>query len=472
MLAPKKMSPWSLEYGPYMTDGKITHIVGRIGTATIVDEISQQSHKLKQGSLVWIPKGSKASFSSSKDFYTVYVEQCHGQSGFKTGFEPVAKKSLKPQLDSLVATFASENPASLERHKRSQNTLAGGNTRAVLHEEPFPLAIESGYGPYVVSVDKRKYLDLVSDYSAGLFGHSNAVIADAVSRAVSNGFNLGGVTKVEVELGERIKQRFDGIEKIRFCNSGTEANTYALATAMTFTGRKKILVFDNGYHGGTLSFSSRGNPLNLPHDFVFGKYNNIEETRRLISSELAAIIVEPMLAAGGQIAATRDFLLFLREAANVTGAVLIFDEVVTSRLHVNGLQGFHNIKPDMTTLGKYLGGGLPFGAFGGRSDIMALFDPSRQKLSHSGTFNNNAFTMYAALAASDLVTEKEINRINKFGDTIREEVATKIQEGFGKAPEQGNVDVEHCIVIGKTYLDGYVGWAVKYPPKDTDIRTP
>jgi glutamate-1-semialdehyde 2,1-aminomutase len=182
-------------------------------------------------------------------------------------------------------------------------------------------------------------------------------------------------------------------------------------------------VFDNEYHGGTLSFGSRDNKLNLPYDFIFGTYNIIEANRKHISSELAAIIVEPILSAGGQIPATWEFLSFLRKAADVIGAVLILDEVVTSRLHINGLQGFHKIMPDMTTLGKYIGGGLPFGAFGGRSDIMALFEPSSQKLSHSGTFNNNIFTVSAALAAIDLVTEGEINRVNKLGDTIRNRIS-------------------------------------------------
>lgn len=124
-------------------------------------------------------------------------------------------------------------------------------------------------------------------------------------------------------------------------------------------------MFDNGYHGDTLNFGSGDNKLNLPHDFIFGTYNNIEANQKHTSSDLAAIIVEPMLSAGGQIPVTREFLSFLRKTADVTGAVLIFDEVVTSRLHINGLQGFHKIMPDMTTLGKYIGGGLPFGAFGG-----------------------------------------------------------------------------------------------------------
>lgn len=184
-------------------------------------------------------------------------------------------------------------------------------------------------------------------------------------------------------------------------------------------------MFDNGYHGDTLNFGSGDNKLNLPHDFIFGTYNNIDANQKHTSSDLAAIIVEPMLSAGGQIPVAREFLSFLRKTADVTGAVLIFVEVVTPRLHINGLQGFHKIMPDMTTLGKYIGGGLPFGAFGGggRSDIMALYETRSRKLSHSGTFNNNVFTISAALAAIDLVSEDEIHRVNKLGDTIRNKIS-------------------------------------------------
>ncbi|KAK8868976.1 aminotransferase class-III [Apiospora arundinis] len=417
------------------------------GTATITDELSQQSFELKPGALIWIPKGSKGTFSKSSDFRTIYVEQRHGEGQFQTGSEKEAKDGqtsdgLSHKLAALIETFVAENPSSLEAHGRAEAVLAGGNTRAVLHGSPFPLYIKSGHGPHLSSVDGREYLDLVSDYSAAFYGHSHPVLTDAISHAATQGFSLGAATVRESELAQRVQTRFPSIERVRFCNSGTEANTYALAAAMEFTGRKKILVFDQGYHGGTLSFGSRTNPLNLPHEFVYGTYDSIPDTRPCITPDLAAIIVEPMLAAGGQVAASREFLEFLRQAANVTGAVLIFDEVVTSRLHFHGLQGHHGIRPDMTTLGKYLGGGLPFGAFGGGADIMSLFDPSQNRLAHSGTFNNNVFTMSAALAAADLVTEEEINRVNKLGDNIRDGItalclSTGVSDlkvtGFGSA---------------------------------------
>jgi glutamate-1-semialdehyde 2,1-aminomutase len=163
--------------------------------------------------------------------------------------------------------------------------------------------------------------------------------------------------------------------------------------------------------------------MNLPHDFVLGKYNDITATRKLLSRDIGAILVEPMQAAGGMRPASPQFLEFLRSAATSIGAVLIFDEIVTSRLHYHGLQGAWNVKPDMTTLGKYLGGGLPFGAFGGRAEIMSQFESTepggRAKLHHSGTFNNNVVTMSAAVAAAALVTPDKLDRMNRLGDRLR-----------------------------------------------------
>lgn len=165
--------------------------------------------------------------------------------------------------------------------------------------------------------------------------------------------------------------------------------------------------------------------MNLPFDFVLGEYCNIEHTRQLITSDLGAILVEPMQGAAGMLPATAEFLTFLREEATRIDTVLIFDEVITSRLHYNGLQGHFGVRPDMTTLGKYIGGGFSFGAFGGRADIMSQFDPAvgttgtGRVLAHSGTFNNNVFTMSAALAASKLVTRESLSGLNALGDGLR-----------------------------------------------------
>jgi glutamate-1-semialdehyde 2,1-aminomutase len=212
---------------------------------------------------------------------------------------------------------------------------------------------------------------------------------------------------------------------LRFCNSGTEANVFALMTAQAHTGRKKIMVFDGGYHGGVLYFGHGGIPINLPLDWVIAPYNDVEGTLDLIrrhGSELAAILVEPMLGSGGCLPARKDFLGALRQAASELDIILIFDEVMTSRLSSGGLQAALGVTPDMTTLGKYLGGGASFGAFGGRADIMGHYDPEKPGYwPHAGTFNNNVLSMSAGLTGlRDIYTPAAAMELNAKGDRLRD----------------------------------------------------
>ncbi|KAK1149529.1 hypothetical protein N8T08_005078 [Aspergillus melleus] len=343
--------------------------------------------------------------------------------------KPRESDNLGAKLASLVEHYEKTYAASKQAHERARRVLPAGNTRSVLHSDPFPLHIRSAEGSNVTTIDGATFEDFVSDFSAGIYGHSHPIIKAAVQEALSTGFSLGGNTQKEAELGEILVQRFPSVERVRFCNSGTEANTFDIATAIAYTKRQKVLVFENGYHGGTLSFSTKQNPMNLPHHFALGKFDSIEDTRPLIDDQLAAILVEPMQGAGGMRPASREFLAFLRQAADEVGAVLIFDELVTSRLHYHGLQGATGVQPDMTTLGKYLGGGFPFGAFGGSVKIMNKFDPAvnPEALHHSGTFNNNIFTMSAAVSAAQLITEHSLAGLNWLGDRLRAEANSLIQ---------------------------------------------
>ncbi|KAJ0415409.1 putative acetylornithine aminotransferase [Aspergillus carlsbadensis] len=336
---------------------------------------------------------------------------------------------LSVKIRHLVEKYKETYPASQKAHEHAKEVLPAGNTRSVLHCDPFPLVVRSAEGSRITTVDGATLEDFVSDFSAGIYGHSHPTISAAVEQALATGLSLGAITEKETQLGEILTTRFPSLEKVRFCNSGTEANTFAIATAIAYTKREKVLVFANGYHGGTLSFPPHGNPMNLPHQFVIGTFDNIEQTRPLINDDLAAILVEPMQGAGGMQPASREFLGFLRQAADEFGAVLIFDEVVTSRLHYHGIQGALDVRPDMTTLGKYLGGGFPFGAFGGSSKIMDLFDPAATPaaLHHSGTFNNNIFTMSVAVAAAGLITEDSIKELNRLGDRVRNEANNLMQ---------------------------------------------
>ena len=321
--------------------------------------------------------------------------------------------------------YVDANPRSLQRWEDACRVMPGGNTRTVLFHEPFPLGIVGGEGCHITDADGHTYIDLLGEYTAGLFGHSDPVILSAVHRALDAGINLSGHSMVEAQFAAAVCDRFAAVDLVRFTNSGTEANLLALAAATTITGRRKVLVFDGAYHGGLLVFSGGGKPINAPHDYVVGTYNDLDGTQRLFSehgAELAAVLVEPMLGAGGCVPGDPPFLEMLAHQANEHGALLIFDEVMTSRLDPGGRQGALRIAPDLTTLGKYIAGGMSFGAFGGRREVMELFDPRNPDgQPHAGTFNNNVLTMHAGLAAmTQRLTPGALTELNERGDALRE----------------------------------------------------
>ena len=295
------------------------------------------------------------------------------------------------------------NPLSRAADANAERYLPGGNTRTVLFYEPFPLTMASGDGAELTDLDGHSYVDFVGEYSAALFGHSNPVIKAAIHDALDRGVTMGAPTEYERELAGLLCERYPSIDQVRFCNSGTEANLMALSTARVVTGRNKLLAFNDAYHGGVIKFLGGRCALNMPFDFALADYNDIDGAASLIDqmgNELAAVVVEPILGAGGNIQGNRQFLEMLRQKTNEIGALLIFDEVKTARLGPAGVQGMIGIKPDLTTIGKFIGGGLPTGAFGGSAEIMAQFNPKRKgTLAHAGTFNNNVCSMAAGCAA-------------------------------------------------------------------------
>ena len=332
--------------------------------------------------------------------------------------------NIDATLDAAKATFTAKRPKTHAMHERAAAVMPGGNTRTVLFTVPFPLRVEKGEGATITDVDGHSYLDLLGEYSAGIYGHSHPRIIAAAKAALDNGLNFGAHHEGEVKLAEVVTKRFN-MDLVRFTNSGTEANMMALAAARCFTGRSKIMPMEGGYHGGTLYFSHGASPVNAPFDCVMGHFNDVEATRKLIAAnadELAAVILEPMLGGGGGISASPAFIAMLREETAKRGIVLIFDEVMTSRLHPGGLSAKLGIEPDLKTLGKYVGGGMSFGAFGGKHAIMALFDPTNpDALPHAGTFNNNPLTMNVGhVAMTEIYTPEACAALNARGDRLRD----------------------------------------------------
>ena len=328
--------------------------------------------------------------------------------------------------------YRARNPKSLAQHRAACAAMPGGNTRSAIHVDPFPLTIVRGEGAGLWDLDGHEYVDFLSEFTAGIFGHSHPAIRRVIDQALDGGLNFGAHNATEARFAAAICARFPSIELVRFTNSGTEANLMAVSAARAITGRPKILVFNGGYHGGVFYFRGHGSPLNAPFEYLLGRYNDLEAVEALVRpyrTELAAILIEPMQGTTGCIAAERNFLAGLRALADETGALLIFDEVMTSRLAPGGLQEVHGILPDLTTLGKYVGGGMSFGAFGGRAEIMGRFDPRQpDAFQHAGTFNNNVLTMNAGLVGlTEIYTPERARALNASGDRLRERLNTVVR---------------------------------------------
>jgi glutamate-1-semialdehyde 2,1-aminomutase len=204
-------------------------------------------------------------------------------------------------LNEAKEAYTARNPGSLARWLDAAAVMPGGNTRTVLHYAPFPLAMDHAAGCRLWDTDGHEFIDFLGEYTAGIYGHSHPVIRAAVDRALDGGINFGASNMAEARFARAVCDRF-GLERLRFTNSGTEANVLALSLARVFTGRSKILAFNGAYHGAVFGFAGGGSPVNVPFETVLARYNDSEGTRALITGDIAAVILEPMI--GSRI--TRD----------------------------------------------------------------------------------------------------------------------------------------------------------------------
>ncbi|MEX0757657.1 MAG: aspartate aminotransferase family protein, partial [Acidimicrobiia bacterium] len=338
--------------------------------------------------------------------------------------------------------YVERTPGSAALHARARRFMPGGDTRTVISFPPHPLYIADARGSELIDVDGNRYLDLLGNYTSMVHGHAHPDIVAAVTDQVARGTGHAAGTSHAVDLAEILVGRVPGLEAVRFCNSGTEATLNAIRASRAATGRSGVLKFEGGYHGShdTVEISvapplvaagpddapiavpeEPGIPGSVIEEVAVAPFNDLVATRSVAHRvRPAAIIVEPMLGASGTIPPQPGFLAGLREIADEVDAVLIFDEVITFRLAVGGAEEWSDVRPDLVTFGKVIGGGLPVGAFGGRSDIMDLYAPPEPTLVQSGTFNANPLTMAAGVAAMRLLDADAIDRLALLGARFAE----------------------------------------------------
>ncbi|MDT8339625.1 MAG: glutamate-1-semialdehyde 2,1-aminomutase [Sulfurimonas sp.] len=307
---------------------------------------------------------------------------------------------------------------SLRAFKQAQDLIPGGvnsPVRAFSSVGGTPLFIAEGSGAYLTDIDGNRYVDFVQSWGPLIFGHRDETIENAVINAVKHGLSFGAPTQAESDLAQLVISMFDSIEKIRFVSSGTEAVMSAIRLARGYTGRDDIVKFTGCYHGHSDSLlvqagsgaATFGNPSSpgVPADFtkhtLLATYNDIESVKKCFadSKDIACVIIEPIAGNMGLVPADKEFLHELRELCSAHGTLLIFDEVMSGfRASLNGAESITGVKPDIVTLGKVIGGGMPVGAFGARAEIMAKLSPEGP-VYQAGTLSGNPVAMAAGLAA-------------------------------------------------------------------------
>ena len=359
------------------------------------------------------------------------------------------KPAIPDRDPGIVRPFPDPASRSAALFERARHVMPGGNTRHMVAFSPYAVFADRGQGCRLWDVDGNVYLDWVNNFSTQIHGYGFAPVLEAVKAQLERMTTCFLATESEIELAELLVERLPGVERVRFTNSGTEANMVAIKGARGLTGRSRIAKAEGGYHGQfdllETSFlptpdnwgprerphspaASRGTPASLTEQVVVFPFNDAQATLQILEQHaggLAAVIIEPIPARLGFAVCGTPYLQALREYCTRNGTLLIFDEVFCNRAGYHGAQGHVGVTPDLTTLGKIIGGGFPVGAVGGSAAAMAVFDnlASRPWVSHSGTFTANPVTMVAGLAGMRALTPEVFSRLAAQGERLRQGLA-------------------------------------------------
>ena len=343
----------------------------------------------------------------------------------------------------LHREYAAKRPVSWQLIQEAENLMPGGDTRTATYFQPFPHFIERGQGCYLWDADGNKLIDFVNNYSALVHGHAYPPLLRSLGEQVKNGTVYAAPAPLVNDYARLLCDRCPSIDLIRFTSSGSEASMQAVRCARAFTGRSLIVKMEGGYHGNSDIFEASVDPLlreagplhaprpvpdskGVPEDSLkqviivpFNDRRVLERVYQDHPDEIAALIVEPLMASAGMVEPEEGYLAFLREITRRNQSMLIFDEVTTFRLSPGGAQEYYDVMPDLTVLGKIIGGGLPMGAFGGRRQIMEMYDPRMRQMYHSGANNANLLAVRAGLVTMQGLDGTAIASLNALGELFR-----------------------------------------------------
>ncbi|MGF1599416.1 MAG: aspartate aminotransferase family protein [Acidimicrobiales bacterium] len=315
----------------------------------------------------------------------------------------------------IEARFRAATPRSAEHAVIASAVMPGGDTRAAGHHPPYQLTMVGGEGAWLTDLDGHRYLDLIGNFTSLVHGNAYPPILDAARDAMAAGTNWPARNTHAVALAEELVRRVGSVEQVRFTNSGSEATLLAAEIARVVTGRPLVMMARYGYHGCAPHFECG----TMGHDgpqtvlFEFGDLASVDATLDRHGSQVACVLVEPVLGSSGLVAAQPEFLAALRDRAHRAGALLIFDEVITLRLAPGGYQAVVGVAPDLTAMAKIIGGGFPVGAVGGSRQLMGVLDPHAPRLFHSGTFNGNPVTAAAGLVSLQHLSSDAIAELDR-----------------------------------------------------------
>lgn len=355
--------------------------------------------------------------------------------------------------EQIIGRFQERTPKSQALTERATRVLPGGDTRTGVFYAPYPAYMVAGNGSHLTDIDGNQYLDFLNNYTSLVHGHAHPRLLEAARGQLPDGSVFASPMLAQVELAELICGRVPSVELVRFTNSGSEATMLALRAARAYTGRSGIVKIRGSYHGShDLAAATedpeadRGIPTGLRENLFFVPFNDLHVMAALLEEHagaIAAMIVEPVPNAGGIPLPQPGYLQGLRDLADQHQVLLIFDEVVTLRLHEGGYQALAGVMPDLTAMGKIIGGGFAVGAFGGKREIMQAFDPRRSgHIAHSGTFNGHSVTMAAGRASLELLDQAAIGRINTLGEAL----ARGMADAFVEAGIVGSTTVAGSLV--------------------------